>query len=453
MEQSSLRSSTSSLRQSSDSVSLEVSFDPFLYGNTLDGFWKKLFCNPLFSDLTIVIGSEKINGHKVIISSWGAKWKEALSDGKNELILVTKEQNLHLYKLMLQYMYTGACQVHGHDVLPLLILSHEYGVHPLKEQCGIALFGTKDVTFMLDIVQKYSCKELEAKCAQYLAKEFHELMKFDTLLGLPVTTWRELLKSDEIQVLSEFELYKIVLRVADQHKDKRVAVLNELLPFIRFPFMQAKYLVEEVEKMEKIVPVLHELLFEAYRFKANPQTRSAIAPWRSASRRTPWRWESDTISSGLQLDETQTKVTHKGSTSTWQSVIGCNFFNGGVHSWDIKVENNLSNWLFIGVANKSWRGYLDQSSGYAGQGVDSWSYGSNPGWGKTYGHTNTAYGTPYQTGDVITISLDFNDGTLSFAKNGENYGVAFTGINEEVAPVATLYHAGDSVSISWNKSK
>lgn len=37
-------------------------------------------------------------------------------------------------------------------------------------------------------------------------------MKQDALFSLPVSTWKELLKSDEVKARSEKELYEVMLR-------------------------------------------------------------------------------------------------------------------------------------------------------------------------------------------------------------------------------------------------
>ena len=61
--------------------------------------------------------------------------------------------------------------------------------------------------------------------------------------------------------------------------------------------------------------------------------------------------------------------------------------------------------------------------------------------------TGAKYGTALKAGDHVGVMLDMVEGTLSFSKNGEHWGIAFK--DEELtkgelfAAVAPIY-AGDS---------
>lgn len=55
--------------------------------------------------------------------------------------------------------------------MPLLDLSHKFGVTTLKEECGLLLFNAaevKNIAFFLDIAQKFNCSLLETCCANYM---------------------------------------------------------------------------------------------------------------------------------------------------------------------------------------------------------------------------------------------------------------------------------------------
>ena len=52
-----------------------------------------------------------------------------------------------------------------------------------------------------EIADKYAAKKLETRCAEYLAENFSELEADDSLLmKLKLSTWIELVKSDEVKV-------------------------------------------------------------------------------------------------------------------------------------------------------------------------------------------------------------------------------------------------------------
>jgi hypothetical protein len=47
--------------------------------------------------------------------------------------------------------------------------------------------------------------------------------------------------------------------------------ITKLSPLIRYSQMDNKYLIKNVECQEEAIPNLRDLLYEAYRFKANPR--------------------------------------------------------------------------------------------------------------------------------------------------------------------------------------
>jgi hypothetical protein len=114
--------------------------------------------------------------------------------------------------------------------MPLLQLCHEYGIDPLKEECGNFLFSNSEqvnvayllgtrrspahththhrtrtkgrLCIRLDVADKHGIKKLEKRCAEYLASNFSDFIESDDrmLMQLKTSTWLELVQSDEIEV-------------------------------------------------------------------------------------------------------------------------------------------------------------------------------------------------------------------------------------------------------------
>ena len=87
-----------------------------------------------------------------------------------------------------------------------------------------------------------------------------------------------------------------------------------------------------------------------------------------------------------------------------------------------KLEAYNKGGMAIGVVTDSF----DVDTGILGAHAGSWGYSGRTG-DKGDGLSGfQAYGSSFETGDVVRITLDMDVGTLSFHKNGVPQGVAFS---------------------------
>jgi hypothetical protein len=81
-------------------------------------------------------------------------------------------------------------------------------------------------------------------------------------------------------------------------------------------------------------------------------------------------------------------------------------------------------------------------------GTAGWSYyGIAPGY--TYhGSQNKIYGEAYGLGDVIGVTINMEEDTIAFSKNGTDLGVAYTAdfAGKTLFPSICLYNPGDRAS-------
>jgi len=98
--------------------------------------------------------------------------------------------------------------------------------------------------------------------------------------------------------------------------------------------------------------------------------------------------------------------------------------------------------VFLGVCT----GAMKVSSNYIGHDAHSWGY---YGCGNVYkSGSSSSYGQSYRTGDVMTLYLDMDAHTLSYAKNGQHLGVAFTDLPDQLYPAFSLYTKNDQLQLS-----
>ncbi|ETV87117.1 hypothetical protein, variant 1 [Aphanomyces astaci] len=155
--------------------------------------------------------------------------------------------------------------------------------------------------------------------------------------------------------------------------------------------------------------------------------------------------ELDASSMGANLELVHHNMTVRNRVNKkWNAVRASVAYTSGVHVWDVRIDKCVSKNIFVGIctADASMENYV---------GSDAW------GWGflanKAVWHNKSklqTYGDMFKQGDVITVALDVDHGTLSFARNGESFGVGVDNLPSQdqggYFPAISMYNKDDQVT-------
>ncbi|TYZ60061.1 hypothetical protein PybrP1_005747 [[Pythium] brassicae (nom. inval.)] len=144
-------------------------------------------------------------------------------------------------------------------------------------------------------------------------------------------------------------------------------------------------------------------------------------------------------SSLLAISDDAASVAYSGN-EVWRTVFATESFSTGTASWEVRVEKSSSSYLFVGIGTQR-----ASSDSFLGADEHSWGYIGDK--ALYYQRSRVkAFGDTFGEGDCIGVSLDCERGTLSFAKNGVDFGVAFDNIVGEVYPAVAFYSRHQRVS-------
>jgi len=295
-------------------------------------------------------------------------------------------------------------------------LSDYFGIHSLKETCGELLgelVTSENLFFFLEMAEKYQVKSLEAACGVHLAHHFQELAKSGQLEHLEPTAWAEMAKNDSIRIESEEMLFDAALSyVSNKFKGDKAAMddaLNTILPAIRFPHISADFLATKVEenKLLQGLPLVQDLLYEAYRFQVHP---SSVDSPRTELRKSQ-QFDAECCNPMIHLSSTRLKATGL-CISTFVSVRCSKELTPDNPYVEFYLERGLESQVMIGLVVDS-----SVSEGYAGQLQNGCSYAGS---GVIYkGGSIIASSLPtFKAGDKMGVLVGYEEKEIFFYTNG-----------------------------------
>ena len=121
-----------------------------------------------------------------------------------------------------------------------------------------------------------------------------------------------------------------------------------------------------------------------------------------------------------------------GTLANWYGSPATIYVNSGKWYWETTITSR-GTYSQVGLAEEDW--LPNSSPGLQSNAYGYYSFNGNA----VRDGTTTAYGASYTTGDVIGITLDYDNGEITYYKNGVSQGVAFTGVTEKLTPASCLF--------------
>jgi len=156
-------------------------------------------------------------------------------------------------------------------------------------------------------------------------------------------------------------------------------------------------------------------------------------------------WNTNKICSNLLVHADRVTMTSQIG-GKYLTGVGTKEFEIGRQSFDIEIiKAEKVSLIIVGVASKKFGIRQDQCLGKLG--LESWAYSRMGTVSCGSGWDVYAFHQVYGEGDIITITLDFDDKTVEFFKNGKALGIAFKNLTPPVYPAVSLKGKGTSVRL------
>ncbi|PSN56988.1 hypothetical protein C0J52_04246 [Blattella germanica] len=216
--------------------------------------------------------------HRAILSAvspyFKALFTNSLKGGKPEANEVNLDIRGHILELILDYAYTGQCNVTSQNVEELLPVADQYEVMGVVQQCCQYLLEELRPENCLGIykfARHYFCRDLEERGRRYIRHNFKQILQCSTeFKDLSAEELESILCDDELNVRNEELVFEAVMKWTEADLPSRKQYLKILIHCVRYGLMSFKFFTDVVMHNRFILenPELQDSLYPASIFLA-----------------------------------------------------------------------------------------------------------------------------------------------------------------------------------------
>nr|XP_024218264.1 kelch-like ECH-associated protein 1 isoform X2 [Halyomorpha halys] len=230
-------------------------------------------CHQMLTDVTLIVGSEKMKAHRVMLAAASPYFKAMFTGGLKECD--AREVTIHdvcpatMY-LILDFIYTGQIRVTELTVCRLLPAAAMFQVTDVIRACCIFLerqLSPANAIGIANFAEQYSCVELQSKANQYILRNFSQVCEEEEFTQLTPKQLVELIRRDELNVTEEREVYNAVLRWVKTNEEERRPMMHCVLSAVRCQFLTPSFLNDQMKNCEVIkrIPACKEYLAQIFK--------------------------------------------------------------------------------------------------------------------------------------------------------------------------------------------
>ncbi|XP_073968463.1 kelch-like protein 5 [Rhodnius prolixus] len=253
--------------------------------------YKHFLLNQL-TDVTLIAGETTVRAHRLVLSS-ASDYFSAMFTGD---LVESRQEKIELHgvcgvalKDLVNYCYTGQVELREDSVETLLATASLLGLNKVVEACSGFLRQQLDPSNCIGIAlfaDSRNCLDLRDAAIKFIAEHFVEVLKNQEFLTLPAVEVAKLLKSDELNVPSEEDIFYGVMSWVEYDKDSRSKDIANLLQCVKLPLLSPSFLADVVEPWIKDNAETLILLMEALKYHLLPERRSDFYSWRTVPRKS-----------------------------------------------------------------------------------------------------------------------------------------------------------------------
>ena len=211
---------------------------------------EKLWRTGVQSDVKIYVKDKTFDCHKTILVAASSYFEAMFSSGMREATsgeIKFHDMEPNIMENILAFIYTGNNYVTEENVIDVLETSLLLGIKTVSKMCENVLQQKLNVENCMEILElsyTHNCEGLKSKILASILDNFMNVMEQKNFFNLQLNVFIQLIKSDELNVISEETVLESVLKWTEKNEENaREENLNQLLPHLRLGHLSSETLL------------------------------------------------------------------------------------------------------------------------------------------------------------------------------------------------------------------
>jgi len=222
--------------------------------------------NDEYSDVTLVVESNRFNAHKVILAARSEYFRALLYGGMKESQLCEielKDTPLTAFKHLLRYIYMGHMTLGNQKdelILEILGLAHKYGFQDLESAISDylkAVLSIKNVCLVYGMAALYGLSKLMQSCCYFMDRHAGDVIQHESFSNLSRDSLRAIISRDSF-CATEVDIFKAaaawVKANADEDFPSSVEENSDILSEVRLSLIPTQDLLKVVRPTNLVQP-------------------------------------------------------------------------------------------------------------------------------------------------------------------------------------------------------
>ncbi|XP_072129792.1 actin-binding protein IPP isoform X3 [Mobula birostris] len=248
------------------------------HARTLLAQMNRLRARADFCDVQLQVEQQLFSVHRLVLAASSPYFAVLFAGGLQEAgmsLIQIHGIEAEIFKLLLDFIYTGVINVSIKNVQELILAADMLQLTEIVNMCSEFLKGQIDPSNCVGIYQfaeQIACHDLVEFSESYIYVHFLEVCKTEEFMGLAKDQLVKILKSEELQIEDEYQVFTAAMEWVLQDMVKRKKYVIEVLDPVRFPLLSSRRLFKYIEGISDFsLRVALQKLLEEYREVTKPQ--------------------------------------------------------------------------------------------------------------------------------------------------------------------------------------